>query len=383
MIAEILNEGLKLGLSGEARWFRAGVARGIAEPASSVDREQGVIRNYSVITKGPALGHGLDVDETTLDQVVDLGNRSKLGIKSRFDHPNASNTSMGTFVGRTVNFRRVGDRVLGDLHLSESAKVSPQGNLHEYILSLAEEDPAAFGASIVFTGKPEQLLDDNGKPLRGDDGKDLPARARVDALLASDIVDDPAANPDGLFSADAEQSLATKLTGFLNRWMQHDLLPAIAHLKEGSMSDPKATADIESIKSEARKEGEQRERERVAGIYKAFSSVWGEQASDHERKVRDGLIELGTSVDDATIAFKTRKLTQLTTEAPKSAGGASDTGTQVELSALPLEDRCKAEWEKSAALREEFGELQFYVAYERASKEGRVRMFNQTDAASK
>lgn len=368
-----LDRELKLGLAGETRWFRAGVARGIAEPASSVDREQGVIRNYSVITKGPALGHGLDVDETTLDQVVDLGNRSKLGIKSRFDHPNASNTSMGTFVGRTMNFRRVGDRVLGDLHLSESAKVSPQGNLHEYILSLAEEDPAAFGASIVFTGKPEQLLDDNGKPLRGDDGKVLPDRARVDALLASDVVDDPAANPDGLFSS--ETSLASKLSAFLNRWAQQDLLPAIFSTLEVSMDT--AAADLEKVKEDGRKQGQADERTRVTGIHKAFASVWGNDAPEAERTVRDGLIELGTSVEDATTAFKTRKLTQLTVAAPPSAGGGRGDHVIASADLSPSIPSYEQEWTRDQKLKEEFGTFEVYKHFRQAEDAGRIKVFTK------
>ena len=217
-----LDESLKLGLKGNHRWFRAGVAHGIevSEGEAFIDLkdEQTIIKGYSVITKGAALGHNMLVDDTTLAQVVEHGNKSKNGIKSRFDHPNASNTSLGTFIGRSKNFRREGNLVRADLYLSEAAKESPNGDLHSYVLALAKEDPQAFGASIVFRGEHECQKDEKGK-----ERKDQPMLVRIDKLLAADVVDSPAANPNGLFSE--ENSLAETLTSFLNRWAENDLVP--------------------------------------------------------------------------------------------------------------------------------------------------------------
>jgi len=97
------------------------------------------------------------VDDTTLAQVVEHGNKAKNGIKSRFDHPNASSTSMGTFIGRSKHFRHNGNLVRADLYLSEAAKESPNGDLHSYVVALAQEDPQAFGASIVFRGDEQSI----------------------------------------------------------------------------------------------------------------------------------------------------------------------------------------------------------------------------------
>ena len=383
-VIDLADQSLDLGLAGEQRWFRADVARGIElkEGKPSVDRENGVIYGYSVLTKGPALGHGLDIDDTTLGQVVELGNQAKIGIKARFDHPNASNTSMGTFLGRTKNFRQVGDRVIGDLYLSESAKEAPQGDLYTYVLGLAERDPQAFGASIVFEGKSEFQLEEDGTRKKDAQGKPLPALARIEKLLASDIVDEPAANAGGLFSQ--EHSLASKITAFLNRWAQHDLLPQLsafcATTKGDTMSETVGhTAEqLAAAKHEGHQAGVQAERARVAGIHQAFAAVWGEQPPSSEGKVRDGFIELGTSVDDATRMFKERKLTVLTEAAPKSAGGGNETvETTVDLSALPLEERCKAEWDKEPHIRAEFGQLSTYVAFQRAHEQGHVKILKK------
>lgn len=368
-----LDETLQLGLDGEQRWFRADVARGIELQADrpAVDRERGIIHGYAVITKGPALGHHMTIDDKTLDQVVELGNAKTLGVKSRFDHPSASNTSMGTFLGRSKAFRRVGDRVLADLHLSEAAKEAPQGDLHGYVLGLAERDPQAFGASIVFEGKSEYVLNEDGTRKTDDAGKPLPALARVQALLASDVVDEPAANPGGLFSR--EDSLAAKVSAFLNRWSADN--PLLAALTgqftrmEEIMSEIKA--EQQALNDEERQKaynaGVQAERDRVAGIQAAM--LPGQEALSRE------LITIGATIEEATKAFKVQKLTQLTDAAPASTGGSVDTSGAAEPAAeLSVEDRCKADWEKNAGgVREEFTSFTSFVAYRKADARGAVK----------
>jgi hypothetical protein len=389
-LAAVLNHELDLGLDGEGRWHRSSVARGIVlrdgTPIESppVDRAQGIIYGYSVISEGPALGHDSAIDQTTMEQVVALGNQATHGIKSRFDHPNASNTSMGTFLGRTKNFRKSGDRVLGDLHLSESAKEAPQGDLYTYVLGLAERDPNAFGASIVFEGKFESQLNEDGTEKKDAQGKLLPRLTRVDSLLASDVVDDPAANPGGLF--DKGDRLASKITAFLNRWAQHDLLPQLQaflalHKEDDTMAEATATVPVTSHEqlAEARAAGVQAERDRVAAIHKSFAAVWGEQPPAGELKIRDGLVDLGIKVDEAETEFKKRKLTQITEAAPKTAGGGAETITTqvIDLSKLPLEDRCKVEWDSTPALREEFGQLSVYQSFKKAEATGQVKILKK------
>lgn len=362
-----------LGLAAEGRWFRGGLSHGIElrDGKPAVDREQGIIYGYSVITKGPALGHDMEIDDQTLEQVVSLGNKVAPGIKSRFDHPNASNTSMGTFLGRTKNFRRAGDRVLGDLYLSESAKEAPQGDLYSYVLGLAQRDPAAFGASIVFSGKAEPQLNADGTQKRDEKGNPLPRLARIEQLLASDVVDDPAANPNGLF--DRGDSLASKITAFLNRWAAHYLLPQLrAQHKEDSMEETQVIAtlshaDLDQAKADAVKD----ERARVTGILAA--ALLGQ----HEFAKQ--LIDLGASVEESIRAFKIHKLTELQRVAPESAGGGAETTTtKVDVSKLPLEERCKAEWEcNENGVREEFATLGSYLAYSRADANGQVKILKK------
>ncbi len=355
---------LKLGL--DATWMRSDIARGLEMENGQprVDRENRIIHGFAVATKGEAKGHGVLLDDLFLNQIVTQAELSKAGIKMRFDHPNASNTSMGTSIGRAKNFRRDGNVVRADAHLLKSAEGAPNGNLSGYIMDLAEEDPGLFGSSIAFVpAAVEYQKDKDGKP-----DKDRPPFARLKKLLAADIVDDPAANPEGLFSV--EDSLAAKATAFLSRWSENTLKPQLqamfATLKEEFMSE---TVITDEQKQAFRAEGVKAERERIANINKAFTSVWGEQAEQKEYKHRDELIALGVSAETAETEFKVRKLRMLGQEAPPSAGGGAEQShtPKVDLSKLSPEERYKAEWDGSKETQEEFaGHYDRYAAYRKA-----------------
>ena len=146
-----------------------------------VDRESGVIRGVAVITKGPALGHGMFVDDLTLSQVMEQAKTYAGGLKVKLDHT----TSASEIVGYLKEFRIDGDMVRADLHLLRS---SPR---REYILELAETIPDTFGLSIAFSGTDEKI----GEKWF----------ARCAEIYSADIVSEPAANPSGLFQAGENQ----------------------------------------------------------------------------------------------------------------------------------------------------------------------------------
>lgn len=176
------------------------------EKPARVDRENRVIYGVSAAQAVEALGHGLMLDAKTLQQIVDLGNAAKNGVKSRYTHPGLSSDGMGKQLGRMKNFRVEGDKAVGDLHLYESASHTPSGDLAGHVMDLAEEDGAAFGLSIVAEGTRVWTFA-NGTEIAADDESGRPKDAmtllpvfRVGALDAVDVVDEPAANRDGLFS---------------------------------------------------------------------------------------------------------------------------------------------------------------------------------------
>ena len=195
------------------KYFRARTA---TANASEIDREGGmygfgVINGASIITRGEALGHDLWVDDDFLSDVTAAGNAKNTGLKARFTHPGLSSDGLGTYLGKVHNLRTEGDRVIGDLHFQESATKTPDGNLAEYVMQLAEDAPEDFGISIVFdhdAAASELHTLENTQGGRfvspDEDNKNNYQHARLSRLRAADVVDDPAANPDGLFHRHAQ-----------------------------------------------------------------------------------------------------------------------------------------------------------------------------------
>lgn len=181
---------------------------------SGVDAEKEIISGGAVITVGEALGHGMWIDGEMIDQVVEMGNAASKGLKARLAHPSLCADGMGTFLGRWKNFRRDGEVARADLHISKASHSAPQGDIGVYVLNIAEEDPEAFGSSIVFVQDVEaeagfraENRDDDGEFESPDEDNihDLP-HARILALHGADVVDEPAANPDGFFGMGDERA---------------------------------------------------------------------------------------------------------------------------------------------------------------------------------
>jgi hypothetical protein len=177
--------------------------------SDSGDYNAGIIRDVAAMTEGEALGHGAWVDEAMLDQVVQSGNAQRSGVKVRFTHPGLSSDGLGTLLGRFKKFRREDNKAVGDLHFLKSSHDTPSGDLANYIMALAEESPDMVAMSIVFErdiGAEKEFegvnSDEDGvftSPDRANT-KNLP-HFRLSRLRGVDVVDEPAANPEGLFAA--------------------------------------------------------------------------------------------------------------------------------------------------------------------------------------
>lgn len=195
-----------------------------------VDREggrygAGVITGASLCSRGEALGHYMWVDQVMLQQIVDLSPADPKFLKSRFTHPDWCSDGMGKGLGTIDNLKLVGDQVYGDLHFYAAAHVAPDGDLATYVMNLADEDPVNFGLSIVFSHdwvaedefeeehtKTIEAKDDQGNVVTTrrqfqspdpNNVENLP-HARIAEMRAADVVDEPAANPNGLFHRENE-----------------------------------------------------------------------------------------------------------------------------------------------------------------------------------
>lgn len=209
-------------LAQPSKRLRGPIARGLGSgDESRVDREGGdrnvgLIRGASIIVEGEALGHDAWVDATFLSQVAEkINDAGETGVKARFTHPSLSGDGLGSMFARVKNASVVGDRVVADLHMTEAGHKTPDGDLAAYVMDLAEEDGDAFGVSISFMrnmGEEKKFAannsDENGR-FRSPDkrNKDNYRHFRLSRLIAADVVDEPAANPDGLFTK-ASQRIA-------------------------------------------------------------------------------------------------------------------------------------------------------------------------------
>lgn len=148
------------------------------------------------------------IDQHTLEQVVELGNRRNRGLKARLTHPNMSDDGMGKVLGKWSNFRIDGDTVRADLKIAESADKSFVGEIGTYVLELAAEDPDLFGVSIVSELSEEMFEEDTDLF-----DEELGTTAfRLSTLYAADVVDEPAATRGGLFDTNGLADLPAMVT---------------------------------------------------------------------------------------------------------------------------------------------------------------------------
>jgi len=179
-----------------------------AASGSNVDRDNGVLRNVSIISKGPAKGHTvmgqpLIVDDETLDQVVTEGTSFQDGIPVNFDH----GTGISDLVGSVRDVRRDGDQVRGDLYLLKSHEAFGT------ICEMAETMPSNFGLSISFANEPDPVFDAEDQ---GDEDAEIGENDVPDSsVVGNDIVAYAARIvPGQLFGADLVKSPATNAALF-------------------------------------------------------------------------------------------------------------------------------------------------------------------------
>ena len=300
--------------------FRSTVVRGADAPQVERDGGRsgaGVIHDVAIITRGEALGHDVWIDREFLHQTADAINAVERGLKSRFTHPGLSGDGMGKYLGRVFDARVDGDVVRGDLHLSPTAHDTPDGNLAEYVLDLAEIEPDMFGLSIVFTGDPEAEAEHKAGNERSPDpanAGNLP-HARLHDLLAVDVVDEPAANPGGLFhraddvAAEADGILsyalgmttdkpktvhfdvdAGRVAGFVSRFLARHRLE-IKRRETEPMSE-NATAEAETVDEVATDETETVVAEdETADDEQAETVVAEDETADDETETNADLVD--------------------------------------------------------------------------------------------
>ncbi|MCA9431619.1 MAG: hypothetical protein KC940_14000, partial [Candidatus Omnitrophica bacterium] len=262
----------------------------------------------------------------------------------------------------------------------------------DFVMDLAEQDPGLLGMSIVFRWKHEEQKDEDGKPAVDARGGKLPMLARVDELRAADVVDEPAANPNGMFSRSRE-GLAHKITAFLDRYVadkvhqwargngseqnntvrESEETPSasLAQPQEDSMSDENKTQDAMNAAIQA-------ERHRVNEIRKCGAKLGArpeliDELIDQEVPLADALSKICMDEQTGKSLHKTQVLHTLESGGNHSAGGAGDvTAPRKPADDAPVEERARFEWDRNRSLQKEFGKFETYLAFKKAEENNLV-----------
>ena len=138
------------------------------------------IAGVSLIQEGPALGHGVFVDRRALNKFRALA-MEKGRVKAKLNHFSSVQDTIGYY----ENFRVAKGKLLADLTLFEAHSGK------DMLLEMINEIPSAFGVSLMFAADEPELDKASGNYM-----------TRPRGLYSADFVDTPAANADGVFSAD-------------------------------------------------------------------------------------------------------------------------------------------------------------------------------------
>jgi len=193
-----------------------------------------IIEGVSIISVGEAKGHGLFVDDITLQEVKACAESYAGGVKVNLDH----GAGIKDIVGFCDNFRIIGEKLVADLNLLETAEK------RAYVLEIASRMPDTFGISIAFSG-----------PVRERDGRSF---ASCTELYSADLVQTPAANPTGLFSftAKAVDTSANQMDEDKNKMEDGDDTVSIADIVERLSALETAFGDYKSKMEETPKDEE-------------------------------------------------------------------------------------------------------------------------------
>ena len=196
-----------------------------------------IIEGVSIISVGEAKGHGLFVDDITLQEVKACAESFAGGVKVNLDH----GAGIKDIVGFCDNFRIVGGKLVADLNLLETAEK------RAYVLEIASRMPDTFGISIAFSG-----------PVREKNGRSF---ASCTELYSADLVQTPAANPTGLFSFTAKSvdTSAKQMIDDKNKMEDSEDEVSIADIVERLTALETAFGDYKSKMEETPKDEEKME----------------------------------------------------------------------------------------------------------------------------
>lgn len=150
---------------------------------SNVDLERGAIFNVKEANYG-LNKNGYFFTEELLNGLAEQGNAGQ-GIKCSLGHSIQGVESLGSYIGRKMNFRVENNALYSDLYLDHITKETLINGttVFSFVTQMAERNPDMLGMSVVFTASVTETEIDGVNHL-------VPI---LDTFTASDLVDEPAA----------------------------------------------------------------------------------------------------------------------------------------------------------------------------------------------
>jgi hypothetical protein len=279
--------------------------------ASKIDAESRTISGVSLITEGVVQGHDVWADKTTLATLMASAETYAGGLKVKLNHSD----NVGDIVGYIDNFSITPDSNIDDVNDEADPNYDPdndddddqefshlRGDLHllenspsaDYVMELASTIPESIGLSVAFSFDVEKVA-----------GLPLPA-VRCIEIFSCDLVDNPAANPNGLFSLPPMNEESTA-----NAENKTDAAPVPENPRVTAL-EATVSSISESLKSF---------QTILEGIVKAQEI----QAAEFAKKLETQTAEFTAQLKDADI-LAARKLSATGVSAEKSKTLAADNG---------------------------------------------------------
>ena len=148
------------------------------------------LSDVSLISKGVASGHGLEIDDESLATALEsLKGKKKL---RSYLHHSMWEDRLGAEIGYFSGFRVEDDRLMADKFTFLKSFKNNKKEQYDALVELAKEMPEEFGVSLSFSFETEK-------------SDSMPA-VRFKEVFSADFVDQPAANPRGLFRIEDNNS---------------------------------------------------------------------------------------------------------------------------------------------------------------------------------
>lgn len=174
------------------------------------------LQDVSILTIGEASGHGMLVDEKTIEDFMRLSIGKSIPAflthEGAIDEEGRPKDRLGKEIGMFSGFYRDGDKVRAKNFQFLEAFKSAEGRTHATLVEMAKNFADNLGISPVMRRALSWVMPDGEVPANG---KTIPSGAlnklpsmRLRELLSCDFVQKPAANV-GLFEAKVDETTTT------------------------------------------------------------------------------------------------------------------------------------------------------------------------------